>query len=72
MWDSTIEICRREFCTPDDVCSSVAERKPPHGSLSSSLRVFVLDYFRNSSAEDGHLNADTTKACSCRGKRSAG
>jgi hypothetical protein len=21
----------------------------------------VLDYFRNSSAEDGHLNADTTK-----------
>jgi hypothetical protein len=34
MWDSMIEICRREFCTPDDVCSYVAERKPAHGSLS--------------------------------------
>jgi hypothetical protein len=25
MWDSMIGICRREFCTPDDVCSYVAE-----------------------------------------------
>ena len=57
MWDSMIEICRREFCTPDDVCSYVAERKPPHGSLSSSLRAFMLDYFRNSSTEDGHMSA---------------
>jgi predicted DNA-binding ribbon-helix-helix protein len=57
MWGSMIEIYRREFCTPDDVCSYVAERKPPHGSLSSSLRVFMLDYFRNSSTEDGHSSA---------------
>jgi predicted DNA-binding ribbon-helix-helix protein len=27
MWDSMTEICRREFCTPLDVCSYVAERK---------------------------------------------
>jgi len=52
-----VEICRREFCTPDDVCSYVAERKAPHESLSSSLRVFMLDYFRNSSTEDGHMSA---------------
>jgi len=57
MWDSMIEICRREFCTPDDVCSYVAKRKPPHDSLSSSLRVFMLEYFRNSSTEKGHLSA---------------
>jgi predicted DNA-binding ribbon-helix-helix protein len=57
MWDSMTEICRREFCTPDDVCSYVAERKPPRDSLSSSLRVFILDYFRKSSTEKGHLNA---------------
>jgi predicted DNA-binding ribbon-helix-helix protein len=30
------EICRGEFCTPHDVCSYAAERKPPHGSLASS------------------------------------
>jgi predicted DNA-binding ribbon-helix-helix protein len=57
MWDSMIEICGREFCTPDDVCSYVAERKPLHDSLSSSLRVFMLEYFRNSSTEDGHMSA---------------
>jgi predicted DNA-binding ribbon-helix-helix protein len=57
MWDFMIEICRREFCTPDDVCSDVAERKPPHGSLSASLWAFMLEYFRNSSTEDGHMSA---------------
>ena len=57
MWDSMTEICRREFCTPDDVCSYVAERKPPHDSLSSSLRAFMLEYFRKSSTEDGHRDA---------------
>jgi predicted DNA-binding ribbon-helix-helix protein len=57
MWDSIAEICCREFCTPHDVCSYVAERKPRHGSLTSSLRVFILDYFRKSSTEDGHSSA---------------
>ncbi len=57
MWDSMIEICRREFCTPHDVSSYVAERKPPHDSLSSSLRAFILEYFRKSSTEDGHMSA---------------
>ena len=39
-----------------NVCSYVAERKPTHRSLSSSLRVFMLDYFRKSSTEDGHMS----------------
>jgi predicted DNA-binding ribbon-helix-helix protein len=54
IWDTLAEICRREFCTPHDVCSYVADRKPPHGSLASALRVFILDYFHKSSTEDGH------------------
>lgn len=57
IWDSLAEICRREFCTPHDVCSYVAIRKPPHSSLTSSLRVFILDYFRTSATEDGHNRA---------------
>jgi hypothetical protein len=32
-------------------------RKPTHDSLTSSLRVFMLDYLRNSSTEDGHMSA---------------
>ena len=57
IWESMSEICRREFCVPHDVCSYVAERKPPHGSLTSALRVFILDYFRTSATEDGHRRA---------------
>jgi len=57
MWNPMIQICRCEFCTPDDVCSYVAERKSPRASLSSSLRVFMLDYFCESSAEDGHSSS---------------
>ena len=57
IWDTLAEICRREFCTLHDVCSHVDGRKPPHGSLASSLRVFILDYFRTSATEDGHRSA---------------
>jgi predicted DNA-binding ribbon-helix-helix protein len=31
IWDALAEICRRESCTPDDVCSYVAEHKPVRG-----------------------------------------
>ena len=51
------EICRREFCTRHDVCSYVADHKPPHGSLTSSLRVFIHDYFSTCATEDGHKRA---------------
>jgi len=57
IWDTLAEICRREFCTPHDVCSYVSGHKPPQSSLTSWLRVFVLDYFRTSATEDGHRRA---------------
>ena len=57
LWDTLDEIFRREFCTLHDVCSYVAERKPPHGSLTSSLRVFILGYFRTCATEDGHRSS---------------
>jgi predicted DNA-binding ribbon-helix-helix protein len=57
IWDTLAEICRREYCTPHDVCSYAAEHRPPHGSLASSLRVFIVDYFRRCATEDGHRHA---------------
>jgi predicted DNA-binding ribbon-helix-helix protein len=57
IWNTLAEICRREFCTPHDVCSYIAERKPPQSSLTSCLRVFVLDYFSSSATEEGHRQA---------------
>jgi predicted DNA-binding ribbon-helix-helix protein len=57
IWDSLAEICRRESCTPHDVCSYVAERKPVRGLLTSWLQIFIVDYFRRSATEDGHRSA---------------
>jgi predicted DNA-binding ribbon-helix-helix protein len=55
IWDGLAEICRREYCTTQDVCSYVADHR--HGSLAASLRVFILNYFHTSSTEDGHRRA---------------
>ena len=55
IWMILAEICRRERCTTEDVCTYVVGRG--RGSLASLLRVFILDYFRTSSTEDGHRHA---------------
>jgi predicted DNA-binding ribbon-helix-helix protein len=55
IWETLAEICRREYCTTQDVCSYVADHR--QGSLTSSLRVFILGYFHTSSTEDGHRHA---------------
>jgi len=47
------ENCRREFGAPHDVCRHAVDQTQLHGSMVSSLRVFILDYFRISSTEDG-------------------
>ncbi len=57
IWDTLAEICRREYCTLHDVCSYANEHRPPHGSLASSLRVFILEYFHKCATEDGHRSA---------------
>ena len=55
IWDMLAEVCRREFCTIEDVCCHVVRRGC--GSLASSLRVFILDYFCESATESGHRSA---------------
>jgi predicted DNA-binding ribbon-helix-helix protein len=56
-WDTILDICRRECCTPHDLCSVAEDRRSPHETLTSALRLLVLDYFRESSTEDGHMKA---------------
>ena len=55
IWDMLAEICRREFCTIEDVCSSLT--KAGHGPLASLLYGFILDYFVRASTEEGHNRA---------------
>ena len=45
VWDVLVDICRREELSIDELCTRVNERRLA-SSLSSSLRVFQLTYFR--------------------------
>jgi predicted DNA-binding ribbon-helix-helix protein len=56
MWDALFEICRREGLSAHDICTAVEARRRA-SSLTAALRVFVVDYFRTASTEDGHSRA---------------
>jgi predicted DNA-binding ribbon-helix-helix protein len=45
VWDGLVDVCRREELSIDDLCTRVDEKRLA-SSLSSSLRVFQLTYFR--------------------------
>lgn len=57
MWCALQEIAKREECTIHDICNIVNARKKPDSSLTASIRVFLMLYFRSASTEDGHSKA---------------
>ncbi len=57
MWTALHEIAKREGCKIHDICSLVHIRKNRDTSLTASIRVFVMLYFRAASTEDGHNKA---------------
>lgn len=57
MWNGLREVCRREHQSMHDICTMVAQRKPPNSSMTAALRVFIMAYFRAAATEDGHVKA---------------
>ena len=57
MWKALREIANRERCSVHDICSLVHLRKKAGSSLTASIRVFLMLYFKASSTEDGHVKA---------------
>lgn len=57
MWDALHHIHKREGVTIHRLCTWIDARKPPHGSLTAAIRVFLLAYFRVASTEKGHEDA---------------
>lgn len=53
IWEAIEEICRRERLNLHEFCSLVRNRER-RGSLTASVRVFVLLYFRAAATEHGH------------------
>ena len=57
MWDGLREICRRERSNLHQICTSVALHKYHESSLTASIRVFVMRYYRTAATEEGHNKA---------------
>lgn len=57
MWQALHEIADREKCEVNDLCSFVQHHRKPGSSLTASIRVFVMIYFKCACTEDGHRQA---------------
>lgn len=57
MWSSLKEIAEREHCTIHELCSLIASRRKPGLSLTASIRIFLMLYFKAAATEDGHSRA---------------
>ncbi|MGB9152493.1 MAG: ribbon-helix-helix domain-containing protein [Alphaproteobacteria bacterium] len=57
MWEGLREIALRERSTLHQICTSVSLQKADESSLTASIRVFIMRYFRNAATEDGHKKA---------------
>jgi predicted DNA-binding ribbon-helix-helix protein len=57
MWQALKDISRREGCSIHELCSLISIRKRDLSSLTASIRVFLMLYYRAASTEDGHARA---------------
>jgi predicted DNA-binding ribbon-helix-helix protein len=53
MWDALEELCARQRMTPNQVATEL-DRHACESTLTASIRVYVLGYFRAAASEDGH------------------
>jgi predicted DNA-binding ribbon-helix-helix protein len=53
MWDALEEICRREGMTEHELCTRI-DGLDIASSLTASVRVFIVTYFRGAATEKGH------------------
>ncbi len=57
MWNDLRDICRREGRTIHELCTLINERRSKERSLTSSIRVFLISYYRSAATEEGHIRA---------------
>jgi len=56
LWDALREICRREGKSLHDLITEIAEQRI-QSTLTASIRVFLMSYFKAAATEDGHRRA---------------
>lgn len=56
LWDALREICRRERKSLHAIVTEIAARRI-QSTLTASIRVFLMCYFKAAATEDGHRRA---------------
>ena len=57
LWSALEEICHREDLTLADLVQKIEAGKPHDGGRTSAVRVWVLEYYRKATTEEGHALA---------------
>jgi len=57
MWLALAEVCHRERRSVHEICTGIANRGLSV-NLTASVRVYLIDYFRDAATEHGHARAD--------------
>jgi predicted DNA-binding ribbon-helix-helix protein len=57
MWDALRDISQREGTTIHNICSLISLRKVDESSLTASIRVFLMLYYRAATTAEGHNRA---------------
>jgi predicted DNA-binding ribbon-helix-helix protein len=57
MWDALHDIAGREQCSIHDICSLVARMKQKKLSLTASIRIFLMMYYKAAATDEGHEKA---------------
>lgn len=57
MWVALREIADREKCSVHDICGVIASKKSENITLTASIRIFLMLYFKAATTEDGHKRA---------------
>ena len=68
MWDALVEIGRREGRTVHEISSDI-DLDRPESSLTASLRVHIMSYFREAATAEGHSKAGHGGAAAARAGR---
>lgn len=57
MWQALREIAKREQCSIHDICDLIFMRKSEDMTLTASIRIFLMLYFKSAATEEGHRKA---------------
>ncbi len=56
LWDALNEACQREGLTVHPLCTLIDKRRRA-STLTAAVRVYVVEYYRAATTEDGHADA---------------